>query len=266
MDNNQEKQIETKEPLSKSDFYFNTPLYEVFKYSEIEDGLFSGTVEGYNNHQECDTTFNISNQLVESYGGLKNYRSATLTCKRYGTELQYFIFDITTNNDERIVMKIGQFPSLADISEKEVDKKYLRNIEDRYLRPFKKAIGLASHGVGAGSFVYLRKIFEDLILETFNNNSQKHNLKKEDFKKLRMAEKVEKLRDYLPEQVIKMKSLYGIMSNGVHTLSEQKCLEYFPAIKLAIEVIWDEQIEKKNKDKRTSDVENEIQRIKEDLK
>lgn len=44
----------------------------------------------------------------------------------------------------------------------------MKNVLDKKsLFEFKRAIGLAAHGTGVGSFVYLRRIFEGLITETY---------------------------------------------------------------------------------------------------
>ena len=50
-------------------------------------------------------------------------------------------------------------------------KKYAKVLcKDKY-REFSKSIGLVDHGVGIVSFVYLRRIFEDLI-ETAHTESK----------------------------------------------------------------------------------------------
>jgi hypothetical protein len=51
-----------------------------------------------------------------------------------------------------VVQKIGQFPSLADIANDE-SKTYRSVLTKRDSSEFHKAIGLATHGVGIGSFV-----------------------------------------------------------------------------------------------------------------
>ena len=60
------------------------------------------------------------------------------------------------------IRKIGQAPALVDIALGEFAK-YRKALKQDYYREFTKAIGLASHGVGIGSFVYLRRVFESLI-------------------------------------------------------------------------------------------------------
>ncbi len=60
------------------------------------------------------------------------------------------------------VMKIGQCPSRADL-EKSVLKKDPKVLDEQNYSDLIRAIGLASHGIGAGSHVYLRRVFENLL-------------------------------------------------------------------------------------------------------
>ena len=55
--------------------------------------------------------------------------------------------------------KIGQYPSVADLSFPELKdyRKVMSKDDDKEL---KRAIGLHASGIGIGSFVYLRRIFE----------------------------------------------------------------------------------------------------------
>jgi len=55
--------------------------------------------------------------------------------------------------------------------------------------------------------------------------------------------------------------MYGVISKGVHDLSEQECLEYFPIIRNGIELILDEEIERLEKEKKTSVTQKAIQAI-----
>ena len=55
-----------------------------------------------------------------------------------------------------------------------------------------------------------------------------------------------------------MKAVYGILSKGVHELSEEECLTYFPALKLSIILILDQRIEDESKSKKESLVKKAI--------
>lgn len=250
---------------TRYDFFFNTPLYETELYSNYTEPLFSGEVHGYNHFHHCDTTFSIDSDWIKTYGPWGNYRAVKLTCKRFPNDtFEYIVFD-TTEEDIRHITKVGQLPSLADISNTEAEIKYSKNVDEEHLSLFKKGVGLAAHGIGAGSFVYLRKIFEDTISTTYTNNTAEIGTTEADFRKLRMVEKVNLLKEFLPDEMSEFKSLYSILSVGVHDMSEDDCKKYFPALKLAIEVIWDSEIERKEKEARKRNVAAELQTINVDI-
>jgi len=65
-----------------------------------------------------------------------------------------------------------------------------------------------------------------------------------------MEEKIQMLRSKLPSFLVEQRKVYGILSRGIHELSEQECLDNFPVVRNAIEIILDERIyQKELKDK-----------------
>jgi len=259
---NQEQQKEEKK-ISKHEFYFETPLYEVIEVSKLEGDLFKDDVDAYNSFSGFDTTYEIYGSHIGYHDNdYKGFYTVTLTCKRKGEDkLRFFVFK---NNE--IVMKLGQFPSLADIQFAEIGKKYDQFLSEQELKDFKKAIDLAAHGYGAGSFVYLRRIFENLINRAFKTNKSTLNVSEEDFRKKWMVDKVELLKDYLPSQLLEMKNVYKVLSKGVHELSEQECLKYFPALKLSIDLILEQKIEMEAKQKRDEEVKRQLEEINKEIK
>ncbi|MCA1622228.1 MAG: hypothetical protein LC768_12935 [Acidobacteria bacterium] len=173
--------------------------------------------------------------------------NVVVRCSRNASHIIRFVL-LCENN---IVIKIGQFPSIADLSSYDV-KKYRKVLGDKYVE-LTKAIGLASHGVGIGSFVYLRRIFEDLISKAFAKASQVTEWKTANassFADKRIIEKILSLKDYLPTFLVENRNLYGIVSKGIHELTEEECLEYFPVIKAGIELILDDEIERISKEEK----------------
>jgi hypothetical protein len=81
-----------------------------------------------------------------------------------------------------------------------------------------------------------------------------------------MDEKVESLKDYLPSQLVGMKRIYSILSDGVHALTEEECLALFPALKLSIELILEQKIEADAKAQRDALAQKQIQEIERSLK
>ena len=55
------------------------------------------------------------------------------------------------------------------------------------------------------------------------------------------------LSDYLPQLLVNNETFYGIVSKGIHELSEEECIEYFPVLKSFIMMIL-RQWEKMRKD------------------
>lgn len=264
-----------KKKVTKHDFYFETSLYDEIKTSDLEDDFFDWDVDGYSSVNHIDTTYKVNGvwsfrissgkiYTLSYWWHLQKtnwYNSIELKCKRKGNdEIKFYIY-ITDDS----IIKVGQFPSLADIHFAELWKKYDKVLEKDDLKNFKKAIWLNSHWAWAGSFVYLRRIFENLIFKTFNENVSILWITSDDFNKQRMEEKVETLKSFLPEQLVSMKKIYWILSKWVHELSEEECLKYFPVMKLSIELILDQKIEIAKKKEKDSQAQKAIVSILQEL-
>ncbi len=269
-----EEHIENKK-ISKHDFYFELSLYKEIKLSEFEEDILKWEVDGYSSINHIDTTYEIStnpnsrisiqrdyvisNSVIEYEWFIK----ITLKCKRKENDYLYFFIFVTKD----IVVKIWQFPSLADIQYSGIWKKYDKILPKWDLKNFKKAIWLNTHWSWAWFFVYLRRIFEDLIFNTYKENkSTLASISEKDFLEKKMMEKVEFLKDFLPSQLVEMKSIYWIMSIWVHELSEEDCLKYFLPIKLSIELILNQKIEIQKKKDRDEEVKKTISSIIKEIK
>ena len=280
------KQIED---FTISEFFFDIPLYTEIKITDKNISIFEDILlfrkeqisfEGYNPLKKADSTFIIEKEfkdklashtfsLSESYidiikifletGG---YRTINVKCKRYN---DIFTFSIFYDAEKRLLLKIGQYPSIADFHIYEI-KQYDKLLSKDVLKEFTKAIGLAANGVGIGSFVYLRRIFENLILESFEEAKQEGKVEEETFSRSRMDEKIELLEDYLPSFLVENKSIYSILSKGIHELDENTCLEYFDPMKVAIEIILDQKLEKKKQKEKVEEAKKKIQQVTKKIK
>lgn len=146
------------------------------------------------------------------------------------------LFDLISTDDK--IIKIGQFPSVADLAIPEISK--YKSVLGSQFSEFSKALGLFAHGIGIGSFVYLRRIIENLVFSKYNDAAEEIEISTVDFNKLRFDEKINALKDYLPKILVDNKNIYGIVSKGIHELSEEECKEMFPGIKAGIELILDD--------------------------
>lgn len=156
--------------------------------------------------------------------------------------------------------KVGQFPSVADFQIPQAQT-YRKILDEEQYKEFTRGIGLAAYGVGIGSFVYLRRVFENLIEEAHAQaNAQNKKFSNEKYFKARMDDKIKMVKDYLPEFLVENRSLYAILSTGIHELTEQECLQHFETVKIGIEQILDEKITKKEKLDKAEKARNAIQR------
>lgn len=146
------------------------------------------------------------------------------------------IFDLVTTDST--IVKVGQYPSVADLIIPEIAK-YKSVLGEQY-REFSKAIGLFAHGIGIGSFVYLRRIIENLVFDKYEQVADEIGVSKEEFESLKFDIKIEKLKGYLPTILVANKNVYGIVSKGIHELSEEECRSMFPYIRAGIELILDD--------------------------
>lgn len=264
-----QKEVKT---FSKYDFYFETPLYEKILLENIEVNFFSGDVDAYSRVLQDNTTYDINFDWFDNWHSWENgknkeigYGEVTLTCKRKNNDvLRFIVYLDNTNNG--FVEKVGQNPSLADLQFSHLQIKYDKVLENKYLKEFKRAVGLASHGVGVGSFVYLRRIFENLIFQTYEKNKNGILINEEEFKIKRMEDKIDILKSFLPSQLIKMKCIYKILSKGIHELDDEVCLTYFGPLKLSIEFILDQRIEEKEKLDKDELVNKQIKDIQQKIK
>jgi len=283
-------------------FYVTVPLYEKFKLNNINYGdllrihFFQGPLDAYCPDCGRESVFSglrelpsaipqinrvsVSPKSVEellehemvmvsedgrtySTVNLKEYALADKTiinrfvCSRDASHH----FDFVLKNQNGLFQKIGQWPSIADLQKNDIEK-YQKILGPEKSAEFIKAIGLSAHGIGIGSFVYLRRIFEDLIEAAHKEASQEQDWSDETFYKSRMDEKILLLKDYLPSFLVENRVIYSILSIAVHGLTEQQCLENFEPVKLAIEIILDEKIEKQLKEEKVSVARKALSAIK----
>ena len=157
-------------------------------------------------------------------------------------------------------MKIGQWPSTADFQIPQAEK-YRKILGEEEYKEFTRGIGLSAHGVGIGSFVYLRRVFENLIEEAHQKaKTEDKSFSDEAYARARMDDKIEMVQEYLPAFLVENRSLYVILSKGIHDLNEDECLQYFETVKIGIEQILDEKIIAKEKADKSAAARAAIQK------
>jgi hypothetical protein len=239
-----------KQSSFDEEFLFKSPLYKLFELNLLTGfALSNSMVEGYCPFCGRDSTFSATSDydFFETgkalRGGEPRFSEIIATCIRSPTTHKIRFFALA---NERVIQKIGQFPSFADIALDE-SKAFAKALGGD-VSEFHKALGLAAHGVGIGAYVYLRRVFEHLITRRFDENKAANDWDATLFKKMRMEEKIDLLKDHLPKTLIDNANMWKILSLGIHELKEEDCLSFFPVLKSMTMIILME--DKENREKR----------------
>lgn len=142
--------------------------------------------------------------------------------------------------DEGSLVKMGQYPSYADLSSEL--KEYDKVITEDQRGYWRRAIGLNSADIGIGSYVYLRRILEDFINEAAEEMKKVSGWDEDEYRRGRMREKIDMLKDGLPEFIVENKVMYSLLSKGIHRMSENECKASFQLLHEALCVICDERV------------------------
>ena len=232
--------------MTKQEFFFNTPIYTPIEIDTkiIQDILNSKEeFDGYNPWKKVESTFVVDSDTYLLFFRSGGYNTIDVRCKRTDSIFRYYVL---WNPKKQIIIKIGQYPSIADFHISEI-KQYKKLLSTDKLKEFTRAIGLAANGVGIGSFVYLRRIFESLIEDAYTMCKNDGTVDEENYKKSRMDQKIGLLSTHLPDFLVENKSMYSILSKGIHELDEETCLIHFDSLRVGIEIILDEKLDELKK-------------------
>jgi hypothetical protein len=250
-----------------SEFFLSVAMYKPYKWNDasldkvLDLTKFTGSIDTY--CVECKDR----SLFVVQYPHISAVREDFHTkiqkpficvieakCSRVKQHIACYVFRIHQKDG---VTKIGQYPSAADAAKQEL-KNYRKVLTDEHQKGYTKALGLFSYGVGAGSIVYLRKIFEHLVEETYQEARKDEawmSIHGEAYPTHKMANKLAALEDFLPSDLVQHPRLYGFLSQGLHGLSEEECLKLFPMLRLAIEFILSQKLERLNAKQRREELE-----------
>jgi hypothetical protein len=244
-------------------FVFDTPLYETIGVRE-RDGSAVLTrsnikIEGF--CRDCKT-----HRVFRRSEGTTYDSNPIGHIGQMEDGFHVFEFECTKSERHKItvwirisgdtVEKVGQFPSLADTAN-DAAKLYSKVLDPEDRKELSRAVGLAAHGVGIGSFVYMRRVFERLI----DRRHTESGLTIDDFSRKRMNEKIEHLRDQLPAFLVENKAIYGVLSLGIHELTEDQCLAFYQILHESIVTILEDDRRKKDDDVRRKTLSDSIQKI-----
>ena len=280
------KEIKNFEGLGENNYFFSEEfvLAPLYKKISINPNALSAETFPYNDFRlelycpECKKRriFNFANStFIKAFydlkgdfvsetvsEALKNKTDTYISFKAKGDCRHDVIIIVRILSDCKIE-KIGQFPSIYDSNEEINNKEFLKLLDDEYRSYYKTACSLYSFNTCIGALIYLRRIFEKLLADCFEENSANIKISESDFKSMRIENKVKKLKGYLPGIVFEQgfNKIYLKISDGIHNLSEEECAVIFPILKSAIEEIMIEELAKKEKIKRQRELSNKLSSI-----
>jgi hypothetical protein len=188
-------------------------------------------------------TFNMINNYWENYD-FSNVPSndekirLVYQCQSCKSFLRFFDVYISTNLD--YIYKFGQYPEWEIKTNKKIEK-----ILGKHAMYYRKGLVCESQGYGIAAFAYFRKITEEIIDELLDSVSDlienevngDFKIALEKTKTTRVTqEKINLIKDLLPpilrpEGMNPLGILHSELSEGIHSESDEKCLENASHIK-----------------------------------
>lgn len=218
------------------------------------------TVDSYCLECGRESVFEVRHSVTGQLSVTASYRfTMTASCTRNMDHKMILFLRI----HDGVLLKEGQWPSLADLAQEGL-RRYRRELEEQDYFELNRAVGLAAHGVGIGSYVYLRRVLERLI-ERVHQHAMNEPAWSSDteaqYQRARFSEKVEALGEWLPEFLVENRALYSVISVGVHELTEEQCLAAFPPLRGAIELILDREIEAKKRSQKERELRQALSKL-----
>ena len=218
-------------PKCKEIECFLESVFRIIGYDDHEQEIYGKPLE------DEITSWQYLHNMPQPNGGGEN-QPWTWTNKSIEDDTRLMVFKFVCTMDDThhldyIVLtygnkmkKIGQYPSVADLSFPEL-KEYRKVMSKDDEKELKRAIGLYASGIGIGSYVYLRRIFERIIVTASHKAISDGKIKAEDFGVARVNEKIKMLSDYLPKSLVHNEAFYGIVSKGIHEFKRRRMYRIF---------------------------------------
>lgn len=221
------------------------------------------------NCKENKTFVQTNWNFVDGLGGYRkdgsyqqNIRSLYYHCPTCNQSI-FFLFFFDGNS----IIKLAQYPSLYDVSRDEL-KIYQKNelIDRNSFKEIYKAETCASSGYYVAAYTYMRRVYETMLLSVFEQNQEQIGLTEDDFRKLHSDKKLEAIKDYLAIEDEIYLPLYGLLSAGIHAMTEEQCCEDYNVLKPILLDILAEQKAKKEKENKRKELKELFAKRKGEMK
>lgn len=228
-------------------------------------GDFFGELDEWNRtpiNMNCHTcksnqTFNLTESfLIHSHRFIGTARDKVINLEYVCQACQSFTrtFNVYVNNELNEAYKVGQYPQW----EIKMDAG-LENALHKHASTFRKGLVCEAQGYGIGAFSYYRRIIEVIIDELLDSITDLIDIDQraeyeealEKTKKTRVTQdKINLVKDLLPP-ILKPNGMnplgviHSELSEGLHALSDEQCLEYANHIKTVLTFLVNQIIQSK---------------------
>lgn len=247
------------------------------KQSVIVDGTFN------DNHAINMYNPKLNDKVItyekSNYSSLSN-NSSTITI--YDINSRFFIFKKLEcpTCDEKLTMiflyeknciaKVYQSFISDIIKDEDIQQfKKMKLLNEDDLKELNNANKCKKLGMNIASFVYMRRIFENMLQRIYEAHQSEVTIKdsSKKFIDLFVKDKVKLLKPYLPilmnEEVSSDKyiKLYKLLSEGIHKLNEDICESLYNIIKELLLMILEKEMQEKKNRKNLTELETSFNKI-----
>lgn len=247
------------------------------KQSVIVDGTFN------DNHAINMYNPKLNDKVItyekSDYSSLSN-NSSSITI--YDINSRFFIFKKLEcpTCDEKLTMiflyeknciaKVYQSFISDIIKDEDIQQfKKMKLLNEDDLKELNNANKCKKLGMNIASFVYMRRIFENMLQRIYEAHQSEVTIKDDSkkFTDLFVKDKVKLLKPYLPilmnEEVSSDKyiKLYKLLSEGIHKLNEDICESLYNIIKELLLMILEKEMQEKKNRKNLAELETSFNKI-----
>lgn len=247
------------------------------KQSVIVDGTFN------DNHAINMYNPKLNDKVItyekSDYSSLSN-NSSSITI--YDINSRFFIFKKLEcpTCDEKLTMiflyeknciaKVYQSFISDIIKDEDIQQfKKMKLLNEEDLKELNNANKCKKLGMNIASFVYMRRIFENMLQRIYEAHQSEVTIKDDSkkFTDLFVKDKVKLLKPYLPilmnEEVSSDKyiKLYKLLSEGIHKLNEDICESLYNIIKELLLMILEKEMQEKKNRKNLAELETSFNKI-----
>lgn len=238
----------TKKVASFSDFIYSVPLFEkrTMIYQVKHAGPIRLEIDKVQSYcKECDAAqyfYEVNHESEVWSPGVVSPVKIVLKCRNCQSYTKSFLVKI---NDLSNASSMAITLEVEKVAEYPADYKAASKQELSLLggerQEFFKGLRCEREGLGAAAFLYYRRVVEkrrnkifDQIIKVLNDSPNVHNQLIQELESAKsegqFVKSIDKIKTAFPESLLisgqnPLKLLYSALSEGVHELTDQECLE-----------------------------------------